>query len=58
MGFTSTSFAETTYLDEVDNSSDNTASNPKFDKDKPTVELRQKAPFSSLGFNIGITMTF
>ncbi len=49
---------EFTFLDEVDNSSDNTLLNPKFDMDKPTVSLRQKAPFSSFGLNVGITMTF
>jgi len=49
---------EFTFLDEVDNSSDNTFSNPKWDKDQATVMLKQKAPFSSFGLNIGITMAF
>jgi len=49
---------EFTFLDEVDDSSDNTFSNPKWDPNKASVMLRQKAPFSSFGLNIGITMTF
>jgi len=49
---------EYTFLDEVDHSSDNTFSNPKYDPKQATVMLRQKAPFSSFGLNVGITMTF
>ena len=49
---------EYTFLDEVDDSSDNTFSNPNYDPNQATVGLRQKAPFSSIGLNIGITMTF
>ncbi|RLD64102.1 MAG: hypothetical protein DRI84_08995 [Bacteroidetes bacterium] len=56
--FGTTAFKETEYFDEVDDSVDNTTSNPKYDTDKPTAELRQKAPFSSFGLNIGIIMTF
>ena len=39
------------YVDEIDSS-------VPFDKNKPTQKLKQKAPFSSLGFNFGITMSF
>jgi hypothetical protein len=39
------------FVDEIDSST-----TPNMDK--PTQMLKQKAPFSSLGFNIGITMTF
>jgi len=49
---------EYTFLDEVDNTSDNTPYNPKYDPTKATVTMRQKAPFSSFGLNIGITMVF
>lgn len=46
------------FLDEVDNSSDNTPLNPNYDLDKPTALLGQRAPFSSIGLNVGITMSF
>ncbi|MCK5856079.1 MAG: porin family protein [Bacteroidales bacterium] len=49
---------EFTFLDEVDHSSDNTFSNPKWDPNQASVMLRQKAPFSSFGLNIGIVMVF
>jgi len=39
------------FVDEIDSS-------VKFDPEKPTQMLKQKAPFSSIGLNIGITMTF
>ena len=42
---------EIEFVDEIDSST-------KFDKDKPTQMLKQKAPFSSFGLNVGITMTF
>ena len=42
---------EVEYVDEIDSS-------VKFDPDKPSQALKQKAPFSSFGLNIGITMTF
>lgn len=53
-----TGVKEYTFLDEIDDSTDNTWTNPNHDPNKPTVALRQKAPFSSIGLNIGITMTF
>jgi len=46
-----TSQKEYEYVDEIDSS-------VKSDPDKPTQKLKQKAPFSSFGLNIGITMTF
>jgi len=58
LGNMPTGWKEFTFLDEVDDSSDNTFGNPKWDKDQPSVMLRQKAPFSSFGLNVGITMTF
>jgi len=42
---------ETEYVDEIDASTTQ-------DPEKPSQALKQKAPFSSFGLNIGITMTF
>ena len=58
LGAMTTSQKEYTFLDEVDNSSDNTPSNPNYDASKATVTMRQKAPFSSFGLNIGVTYAF
>ncbi len=58
LGAMTTSQKEYTFLDEVDDSSDNTFGNPNYDPAKATVMMRQKAPFSSFGLNVGITMVF
>ena len=49
------------FVDEIDSSKDNLIDPNTFkpkNPDTPWLVLKQKAPFSSLGFNIGITMTF
>jgi hypothetical protein len=51
----STGQREFEYYDKVDNSTDNTLLNPNWDKDEPTIQLRQNAPFSALEVNVGIT---
>lgn len=54
-----TSQKETEYKDKIDPSTDNT--NPSIINgglDEPTVKLKTRAPFSSLGINFGIIMTF
>jgi len=48
---------ETNFVDKLDKDS-NTAANPKVDATKPLDDLRTSTVYSSLRFNIGITMAF
>ncbi len=46
------------YVDELTTSSNNATYNPNYDKTKPKEELKDTAPFSALGLNIGIIFNF
>ena len=50
---------QTVFVDEITTSSNNEYVNPMYyDKTKPKEDIRNTAPFSALGLNIGITMSF
>lgn len=46
------------FVDEINQTSNNKASNPNTDLTKPKEELRVSSPFSSIGFGFGIVLNF
>ncbi len=43
------------FIDKLDNTSNNQDYNSAFDKTKPKEDFRPSAPFTNLGFNVGVT---